>query len=43
MKYTDVGSSAFKEYAIAVDGAERELKELTQSQKQVKRKIQKIA
>lgn len=36
MKYTDVGSSAFKEYAIAVDGAERELKELTQSQKQVK-------
>lgn len=37
MKYTDVGSSAFKEYAIAIDGAEKELKELTQSQKQVKR------
>ena len=36
MKYTDVGSQAFKEYAIAVDSAERELKELNQAQKQVK-------
>ena len=36
MKYTDPGSRAFKEYALAIDGAEKELKQLTTAQKQVK-------
>ena len=33
MKDTDVGSQAFKEYAMAIDGAEKELKQLQQTQK----------
>lgn len=34
MKYTDPGTKAFKEYAVAIDGAEKELKQLKTQQKE---------
>lgn len=37
MKYIDPGTGAFREYATAIDQAEKELKQLTAQQKEVKK------